>query len=51
MTKQAKNTICLRYDGGAEDAAGFTQRRFPIPRSVRRTAHRETFRPGRKGMC
>ena len=28
MTKPAKNTICLWYDGGAEGAAGFYARTF-----------------------
>ena len=29
MAKQAKNTICLWYDGGAEEAATFYARTFP----------------------
>jgi predicted 3-demethylubiquinone-9 3-methyltransferase (glyoxalase superfamily) len=29
MTKQAKNTICLWYDGGAEEAARFYAKTFP----------------------
>ena len=29
MTKPAKNTICLWYDGGAEDAARFYAETFP----------------------
>ena len=29
MDKQAKNTICLWYDGDAEDAARFYARTFP----------------------
>jgi predicted 3-demethylubiquinone-9 3-methyltransferase (glyoxalase superfamily) len=29
MTKPAKNTICLWYDGGAEDAAQFYAKTFP----------------------
>ena len=29
MMKQAKNTICLWYDGGAEEAAHFYARTFP----------------------
>jgi predicted 3-demethylubiquinone-9 3-methyltransferase (glyoxalase superfamily) len=29
MAKQAKNTICLWYDGGAEDAARFYAGTFP----------------------
>src|SRR3569623_2745025 len=29
MDKQAKNTICLWYDGGAEDAARFYASTFP----------------------
>src|SRR6185295_9298219 len=29
MAKQAKNTICIWYDGGAEDAARFYARTFP----------------------
>ena len=30
---------------------GFTPRPFPIRPSARCTAHRETFRRGRKGTC
>src|SRR5690606_16111909 len=30
--KTAKNTICLWYDGAAEEAARFTPAPFPIPR-------------------
>ena len=29
MAKQAKNTVCLWYDGGAEDAARFYAETFP----------------------
>src|SRR6476469_5861079 len=29
MTKQAKNTICLWYEGGAEEAAQFYAKTFP----------------------
>ena len=29
MMKPAKNTICLWYDGGAEDAARFYAKTFP----------------------
>ena len=29
MMKQAKNTICLWYDGAAEDAARFYAKTFP----------------------
>lgn len=29
MTKQAKNTVCLWYDGGAEEAARFYAETFP----------------------
>ncbi len=29
MVKPAKNTICLWYDGGAEDAARFYAKTFP----------------------
>jgi 2-polyprenyl-6-hydroxyphenyl methylase/3-demethylubiquinone-9 3-methyltransferase len=29
MNKQAKNTICLWYDGDAEDAARFYAKTFP----------------------
>src|ERR1700759_4814331 len=29
MTNPAKNTICLWYDGGAEDAARFYAKTFP----------------------
>ena len=51
MGKQAKNTICLWYDGDAEDAARFYAQTFPIRPSARCTAHRETFRRGSKGTC
>jgi hypothetical protein len=49
MLKPAKNTICLWYNGDAEDAARFYAKRpFPIRPSAQCTAHRETFRLGRK---
>ncbi len=51
MMKQAKNTICLWYDGDAEEAARFTPRPSPIHPLARYTAHREIFRPGSTGMC
>ena len=51
MVNPAKNTICLWYNGDAEDAARFYARPFPIHLSVRCIGHRETFRPERKGMC
>ena len=47
---KAKNTICLWYDRDAEQAARFTPRPFPIHPLGRRTAHREIFHPGRKGV-
>ena len=49
MVKPAKNTICLWYDGGAEDAARFYAKTFPIRPSARCTAPRETFLRGRRG--
>ena len=52
MVNPAKNTICLWYDGDAEDAARFYAKTFPDSSlSARCIAHRETFRPGRKAMC
>jgi len=46
----AKNTICLWYDGDAEEAARFYARTFPDSSvAVRRAL--ETFRPENKGMC
>lgn len=51
MVNPAGNTICLWYDRDAEDAARFYAQTFPIRRSVRCTAHQETFRQGRKGTC
>jgi len=51
MTKPARNTICLWYDREAEDAARFYARTFPDSSVGAVLTHRETFRPGRKGMC
>jgi predicted 3-demethylubiquinone-9 3-methyltransferase (glyoxalase superfamily) len=49
MAKQAKNTICLWYDGGAEDAARFYAETFPDSSvgAVRRAP--ADFPSGKKG--
>ena len=51
MAKQAKNTICLWYDGGAEEAARFYAKTFPG--SSVGAVHRASadFSPGRRGTC
>jgi predicted 3-demethylubiquinone-9 3-methyltransferase (glyoxalase superfamily) len=51
MAKQAKNTICLWYNGDAEDAARFYAKTFP--NSSVGASHRAPgdFHPGKKGMC
>jgi predicted 3-demethylubiquinone-9 3-methyltransferase (glyoxalase superfamily) len=51
MAKPAKNTICVWYNGGAEDAARFYAETFPD--SSVGAGHRapEISRRGRKGMC
>jgi len=49
--KQAKNTICLWYDGDAEEAARFYAKTFPDSSVGAVHPHREIFRPGSKGMC
>ena len=52
MVKPAKNTVCLWYDGDAEDAAQFYAKTFPDSSvGAVHLGHRETFRRGRKGMC
>jgi 2-polyprenyl-6-hydroxyphenyl methylase/3-demethylubiquinone-9 3-methyltransferase len=51
MNKQAKNTICLWYNGDAEDAARFYAQTFPTRPSARCTARRETFPPAKKETC
>jgi predicted 3-demethylubiquinone-9 3-methyltransferase (glyoxalase superfamily) len=49
MVKPAKNTICLWYDGGAEDAARFYARTFPDS-SVQSVHHAPgDFPSGKKG--
>jgi 2-polyprenyl-6-hydroxyphenyl methylase/3-demethylubiquinone-9 3-methyltransferase len=49
MTKPAKNTICLWYDGGAQEAARFYAKTFPD--SSVGTVHRTPgdFPSGKKG--
>jgi predicted 3-demethylubiquinone-9 3-methyltransferase (glyoxalase superfamily) len=51
MVKPAKNTICLWYDGGAEDAAQFYAETFPD--SSVRAVHRAPgdFPSGKQGTC
>ena len=51
MAKQAKNTICLWYDGGAEEAARFYAKTFPDSSVGAVHRRREIFRRGRKGTC
>ena len=51
MAKPAKNTICLWYDGDAEEAARFYAKTFPDSSVDAVHLRRETFRPGRKGTC
>ena len=51
MVKPAKNTICLWYDGDAEDAARFYAKTFPDSSVGAVHRRRETFRRGRKGTC
>ena len=43
MATPAKNTICLWYDGGAEDAARFYAETFPD--SSVAAVHRMSYRP------
>jgi predicted 3-demethylubiquinone-9 3-methyltransferase (glyoxalase superfamily) len=50
MDKQAKNTICLWYDGGAEDAARFCAKTFPDSSVGAVHLRRGTFHPGKKAM-
>ena len=49
--KPAKNTICLWYDGDAEEAARFYARTFPD--SAVGAVHRAPgdFPSGKEGMC
>ena len=51
MVNPAKNTICLWYDGDAEEAARFYARTFPD--SSVGAVHRAPgdFPPGSKGVC
>ena len=51
MANPAKNTICLWYDGDAEDAARFYAKTFPDSSVGAVHRARATFRPGRKGTC
>ena len=46
---QAKNTICLWYDGDAEEAANFYAETFPDSALTRCIRLRGIFRPGRQG--
>jgi 2-polyprenyl-6-hydroxyphenyl methylase/3-demethylubiquinone-9 3-methyltransferase len=50
MTKPAKNTLRLWYDGGAEEAARFYAATFPDSSVGPSIARRATIRPARKGM-
>ena len=50
MNKQAKNTICLWYDGDAEEAARFYAKTFPDHPLVRCTSRQGTFRLGKREM-
>ena len=51
MTNPAKNTICLWYDGDAEEAARFYARTFPDSSVGAVHRRRETIRRGRKETC
>lgn len=51
MEKPAKNTICLWYDGTAEDAARFYAETFADSSVDAVTSHRETFYRASKGTC
>jgi len=51
MVTPAKNTICLWYDGAAEEAARFYAKTFPDS-SVGAVHHASgDFRRGRQEMC
>jgi 2-polyprenyl-6-hydroxyphenyl methylase/3-demethylubiquinone-9 3-methyltransferase len=51
MVKPAKNTVCLWYDGGAEDAARFYAATFP--ESSVGAVHRAPgdFPSGKRATC
>ena len=51
MTKPAKNTICIWYDGDAEAAARFYAKTFPDSSVGAVHAAPGDFRPARKAMC
>ena len=48
---QAKNTICLWYDGDAEEAARFYAQVFPDSSVDAVQRRRETFRRGNRVTC
>ena len=50
MAEPAKNTICLWYDGGADEAARFYAETFPDSSVI--AVHRAGDYPaGKKGTC
>ena len=51
MEKQAKNTICLWYDGDAEDAARFYAKTFPYSSVGAVFLAPGDFPSGKKGRC
>lgn len=51
MGSPAKNTICLWYDGDAEEAARFYADTFPDSSVGAVYRAPGTFLPERKGMC
>ena len=51
MKKQAKNTICLWYDGDAEDAARFYAKTFPDSSVGAVYLAPADFPSGKKEMC
>ncbi len=51
MANHAKNTICLWYDGGAEEAARFYAETFPDSSVGAIVRAPETFPRERKATC
>jgi 2-polyprenyl-6-hydroxyphenyl methylase/3-demethylubiquinone-9 3-methyltransferase len=51
MNKQPKNTICLWYDGDAEEAARFYAETFPDSSVGAVLLAPGDYPSGKKGMC
>ncbi len=51
MDKPAKNTICLWYDGDAEEAARFHAKTFPASSVGAAHLAPGDFPDGKKAMC